>query len=490
MGSTDSTCAGRDAGAEFIYTVMPSGASSGPLFQQGYVYPNCKDLCMGYLNDQVKGKQNILVAYYRQGVGHFLDIYEITNSTSAPLVLDTTFTLSKSPAYGRISMDTHDPLLGIVIVWQKPGTGIQAMVSNAGVWSGITTLSGTVDESAPDVAFSHSTGPPVGPLNAHFVYRNKTTGFVTTSSLDWPLLQTVPFLTTATMTPVIEDINTDPSVLAARSNMVIDCPDHYPDEDWAYTYTDGVGVFVRLRIGPNMRMLRVNDGSLGNADMVGPGIFFADNPTINFSGPMGIYVGWYSRFLSGDSHYIGLRMSPDGNSLFSAPDYMRLPNSVSAYSFSNSGVAFSKMNDINNGINPKFMYATFFKQKAGVPAYTLHHTFHPWFNPLFGTGGGNTYQCPGAQNDKPLAIPAKTKVYPNPFYNSIATVVDVPAAGTAELRLIDITGRLVVQQVKSLGKGTQIVRLDGLEQLTAGTYSLSIIVNGKNKGSQMVVKQK
>ncbi len=489
FGSADvylSTWSNRGDG-EMILTIFSPGASTGPLFRQGYPYKGCRDLCVGYVQNMNTGKRNVLVAYYKQGVGHFLDIYEITNSTSAPLVLNTTHTLSNSPAYSRITMDTHDPLLAAVIAWELPGTGIQTIVCQAGTWSGITTLNGTADELAPDVAFSHANGP----LNAHFVYKNSITGAITTSSLDWPLLLTIPFSLTATMSPVIEDVNTDPGAINSTSNMVIDCPDHYNDEDWAYTYTDGAEVFVRMRFVGNLQTIHVNNGSLGNASLVGPSIFYAHNPTINFSGIGGIYVGWYCRYAGGDSHYIGLRMTHDGSSCMSAPDYMRLPNSVSSYSYSNSGVAFSKMNDLGLNICPQFMYATYFTEKSGAPGtYILHHAFHPWFNAFFGTGSGKTYTCNGGHNEQALAAPAKLNVYPNPFYNALATAITMNDAGTAELVLTDITGRRVTQQTKALVKGEQVVRLDGLEQVPAGTYSLNVTVDGKNKGSQMVVKQK
>ncbi|PSK90369.1 T9SS type A sorting domain-containing protein [Taibaiella chishuiensis] len=475
---------------EFIFTVLPSGASTGPLFQQGYPYSGCRDLCVGYVQNKGTGQQNVLVAYYKLGVGHCLDEYDITGSTSMPLVLNTTYTLSSTPVYGRITMDTHDPLQAVVIAWEKHGTGIQTIVCQSGSWSGITTLGGTADESAPDVAYSHANGP----LNAHFVYKNRNTGVVTTASLDWPLLLTVPFSNTATMAPVIEDVNTDPSAINSTSDMVIDCPDHYADEDWAYTYTDGIGVFVRMRFLGNLQTTYVNNGSLGNASLVGLSIYYAHTPTINFSGNGGIYVGWYCRYSGGDSHYIGLRMTHNGGWISSAPDYMRLPNSVASYSYPSSGMAYSKMNDFNMTICPQFMYATYFTQKPGTPGnYVLHHAFHPWFNAVFSTGAGSGYKCTGHQDDshnsRSLAAGTPLRVHPNPFFNSLSTPVTLNEQGTVELVLTDITGRLAARQVKSVARGDQYVRLDNLDHLTVGTYSLNVIVNGKNKGSQLVVKK-
>lgn len=464
---------------EFIFHMMPTGTTT-PIFQQSFPYPNAIDLSIGYVRNLATFNYEVVVTYYMLGAGHFMDIYELTGSTSTPLVLTSTTQLSNATQYGRISMDTHDPLFAIVIAWENPGIGIETITCEGGAWSGITTLWGTQQATEPDVAFSHASGSD---LLAHYVYKDPASGTAITSMLDWPLLLTVPVGSTATMSPVIEDINPLPP--SGDYKLMIDCPDHSQSSDWAYTYTDGIQVFVRLFYSGVLNTAVVNDGSLGNASLTYR--FFANTPTIHYS-TSEIAVGWYSRYsqFGGDSHYIGISMWPNGAGLLNMPDYMRLPNAVFGHTYPFSGVYYSKMRDYQS-ITPNYMYATYFTQTTGGTTYDLHHAFHKFNNPVFrGDNGG--HECKPGPSKKISSKPAP-KTFPNPFEKSITHQIFSDEDGFAALRINSITGQTMGDFNKPVRKGENTIRVDHLDHLNPGTYFLETWINGKKKHNRVIIKK-
>lgn len=485
--------------SEFVYQfTVPSTplaiASQGSFFYQGVA-----DLKVGMVYDATIGDYVVLVAYYDyMGVnsitgqaGHLLDRYVINGPPGSPLNWFNQIQLSTSPQYGRISMDSHKDY-GVAIAWEHPGVGIETMVGNAGSWSGVTTLDFTIGETGPDVAFSHSNGP----LNVHFAYQDPAANTITESVMDWTLLLSVPFGGTALTPPNIEDIDFVPSPV---SNLVLDCPDHYGVENWAYTYTDGHRVYVR-HIDYNTTGVPfttvVNDGSLGNAPIIGN--FLAFNPTLHYGdGAMGgvtgqISVGWYCIYGltgSGDSHYIALEMREDGSSLLSAPDYNRLPNSVNAYAYPFSGISFSKMSDVP--IAPDFLYTTYFVETPfGSGSYELHHAFHKWNNPLFrGVKPDPVHPECSSPAKKAIAQVSRLSVYPNPFLNTFTSKVALKEAGMVTMVLTDISGKVVAQEKTWQPMGEQLVTMNRLGHLAQGNYLLSTKVNGLNQGTQVMIKK-
>lgn len=480
------------ATSEFIYQFTNPSNPTSILSQGSFNYTDATDLGVGILWDSSIGDYVVLVSYYRYGApGHFVDIYKMTGSPGAPLALSTTLTLSSSPTYGRIRMDSHKTY-GIAITWDNPGVGIETIVCDFGNWSGITTLAGTNSEASPDVAFSHSSGP----LNVHYVYRDAAAGTMTESVLDWSVLMSVPFGGTATMWPLIEDVNIVPFWV---SDPVLDCPDHYDVENWAYTYTNGDRVFVRFMDyhSSGLGTAVVNDGSIGNAPLARK--FKATAPTLHYGdggngGSTGqISVGWWTT--SGNrSLYVGIEMKEGGGpgSLINFPDYMELPSSLLPYTYPHTGISYSKMSDGPAGLAPDYMYATYFTEKSpGSGVYVLHHAFHKWNNPVF-RGAGNTPpqlhpEC-GQHNQKALATVTNLTVYPNPFQSSLTNSISLAEAGVVDMTLTDITGRIVAQQKATLAKGTHQVKMDGLTQLSSGTYFLSTALNGKKGATQIVAK--
>ncbi|RYD95807.1 MAG: T9SS type A sorting domain-containing protein [Sphingobacteriales bacterium] len=484
--------------SEFIYTFTSPSIPTAIMSQGSFFYKYVADLEVGIVNDGSGGHQ-ILVAYYDYlgshsptgNAGHMLDIYKLTGNPSAPLGLANQIQLSYSPKYGRISMDSHKDY-AVAIAWDYPGKGIQASVCDLGNWSGVTTLAGTGKQKGPDVAFSHSSSN----LNVHFVY--KSTSAITESMLDWPLLLSVPFGSSVSMAPSIEDVDAVPF---KTSNLVLDCPDHYDVENWAYTYTDGKYVYVRhidFHSTATPMTTVVNDGvNFSNYPLAKK--YYADAPTLHYGdgaisgGTTGqISVGWNNRVHDGSiSNYVGLEMKEDGGTMLSLPDYMELPNSALPYSSGYTGIAYSKMSDGAGGLAPEFMYATYFTEVSpGSGYYKLHHAFHKWNDVVF--KGANDMKhdvnckSPSRKEQADLLV---TTTSPNPFQSKFRHNLTLNEAADIQLTLVNVTGRVVAQKTEKLGRGNHTMEMSGLDNVPAGNYILTTNLNGKTVGAKVMVKQ-
>ncbi|WP_222166540.1 T9SS type A sorting domain-containing protein [Edaphocola aurantiacus] len=413
----------------------------------------------------------ILVAYYRIGIGHFVDIYDVTNSTFTPVVFNNTVQLSNSADYGRIRVDgffQHQ----MVFTWEYPGIGIQSCaLDNAGSWGMVQTFAGTEYQHEPDVAVKHGGG--ANPARIHYVYHNGN-GVVTESTLDWNTLKNA---TSGVLSPVVEDVNVLNHTI---SNPVIDCPDLCSEDNWAYTYSDNRYVYVRYIdyfSTATPTSVTVTSGVLGNAPL---DVHETYSPTIHYglTDAYGIHptdnitVAWYVTDLSGTNGYAGIQMTADGTTLLSGPDYMALPNSFTADQYHGlPGIALSKS---DQQLAPEFLYATYYDYNPATDQFSLHHAYHSWGNTVF----------KGTAAPKAAAI----NTYPNPFNDRINTAVTVEGAAMVQVQLSDITGRIVSQKRQAVPAGTHQLQLDQLQGTVPGTYFLSIIVNGTAQQTQTLIK--
>lgn len=474
--------------SEFVWRFATPGSDPGILaniIAQGTVpFSSITDLEVGYVNVG-GGNHEIYLAYYRNGVGHRMDIYKLNAGLAAP-AFSSTMILSASPAYGRIRIDCHKTY-GVALVWQYPGVGIQTKVCNNGVWpAGVTTLCGTTANNfGPDVAFSHSSGP----LNVHYVWQDQVTGDITESVGDWTTLLTGPAAYCAT----VEDVN--PGVSTADLRPVIDCPDHFNVENWAYTYTpDNANIFVRFidyNSGTPPTTVSVNSGALGNATTLGmykvysPCLYYGE--AFTGGGTDHIHVGFYITDGSAFNGYVGIQMNEKGSALISAPDYMRLPAAFTATRYPlRPGVSYSRISD--PGLSPNYMYATYYDLSG---SYRLHHAAHPWGAVAFKGGQPVVLhpECGQQQSTTANRVAADITVSPNPFTDRVSTTFALQEAGIVRLQLMDITGRIVAQTSSVADQGTHRFSTDQLSSLPAGAYFLHISLNDKPVGQQKVIKQ-
>lgn len=464
------------AKSEFTWTFTNPSDPTMIAAQGSFLYNNVADIEVALVGDE------ILVAYYQWGVGHMADIYDITSNPANPVVFNSTVPLSTATTYGPIQMDGIKAGLA-VIAWVNPGVGIQTVAYDGWTgWAATTTLTGTGNEKALDIAFSNTTNAYV-----HYVYYDPTTGIITESQIDYMTLASPP----PTVTPTINDTNPIGVPSTGTFDLVLDCPDAYDVRNWAYTYADNatdISVrFVDHHSTGIPSTVIVNSGALiGCAPTTGYTVF---SPTLHYgTGSYGagngdqIYVGWYISDGNTYNGYVGLHMDESGTFLLSAGDYLELPNAItpSRYPFIDvigAGVAFSKVS--YGGTVPDYMYTTYYDYDGSN--YILHHAFHKWGDPLF--------RPASTQNVVQSSLENKVRTSPNPFSDALHTSVSLKEAGKVQLRLYDMTGRVVWQYQSALPKGQHQLTMNDVTNITPGTYVLAAFVDDVKIGTQTVVKQ-
>lgn len=456
---------------EFIVMITANFDPTNILYQESFLYPDCTDIQMGVSEDYHTKINYVLVAYHKAGVGHLLDIYEVTNSTSTPLVLNSTETLSTIPHHTRINMDSDLWSRRTLIGWEHPDEGIQTMVMYANQPNGITTLAGTQGASNPDVAINNVTGPTTPLIDwAHIVYQDKAQNTISVAAIQLGLLAT-PIGTNATVNAQVVDVRAVPDNVSPPN---IDCPNSLT-YGWAYTYTDGKEVIVRLREWNTYNTIVVNDGSLGNTPASQN--FTAYHPTLFYGNPLsgtgGITVAWYSVYPGTDAHYIAVEVTPSGN-LLSASDYLRLPNGIVWYT-PHSGIDLGRLSD-GDGVPYDYLYATYIVRDQNL-GFTLQHAFHKWNNSVF---SGNAK----LELEK---TPANT--FPNPFDTYISKNINVAEDGILKANLTDVTGRIVAQYNEKVSAGDQTFQIKNLGELLPGTYYLSTYINNNRLQTEVIVKR-
>ena len=70
------------------------------------------------------------------------------------------------------------------------------------------------------------------------------------------------------------------------------------------------------------------------------------------------------------------------------------------------------------------------------------------------------------------------KVGPNPFGQSINVSIESTSTGSTSICLFDMMGKPLIQKDAVIQKGSNVYRLDGMENLPAGTYYLRILHEG------------
>lgn len=454
--------------------IIYQGNLSG--LQGNYNYQDGSYLQVGAVFNENTGTMQVLVAY--QWAGFKVDIFDITNSTTDPVVYNSTIDLTPLFPYTnyfdhRIRMDCDKELGKVAIIWDNPNIGLQTIGCENGNWGNIKNINATAGEAGPDIAMFQSGSDHY----LHYVHHDASGTVVTKSIMTFDDLMN-PFI--PTIFPSVEDINLLSAPL--NSNLVIDSRGEDDAKNWAYTYTDqnALEVFVRFienNSATPPTTVSVNTGALGNASIYGQ--YNVYSPSINYDsrGSHGdeITVGWYNTNGSYNG-YIALIMRPDGSGLISDADYLELPNAVTPSPYpitSKSGIAFSKC-DADNTAN-KHLYTVYFDHDNSSSSDILHHAYH-----LRGFTRFN--------EQKKLDL-SSAKIYPNPFSDVLNTSVTLKEAGTVRLDLLDIAGRVVKQQEFKSETGTYPVQMSGLAEIIPGTYFLKTSIAGKAINTQTVIKK-
>lgn len=443
-------------------------------------YTDVQGLEVGSVRDIATNQTCIIAAYYRAGIGYFLDKHGIDASGNIYLI-NQTF-LASSPTYGRIRMDFHSLWSGAVawINTDPSVNAIQAQVYDNNAWSATSTFTGTADKTDMDLSLEHIDLTTGGSSykELHLTYAGS--GFITESSVNFYNLYTTPGL----YTPAVNDNDYIGGMYISRINM--DCPGFSIDGSrWAYTYTDNNDVFVRHydpAVAGSAQTSVVTAGTPGNTPITGQYKMFAPALNYEFSSftfgvPSDIMVTWCALDASGQTNYIGLKIDPFGN-LASNSDYLNLPNAQTPSVF-NPFLCGIALNRTDVKTPSPYSYATYFDIDPVTGGYQLHHAFHKWNTPYF-------RGLPG-ENEKEISN-ARISSYPNPFRDQLNLSVELQEHSIVELLLTDISGRTVAQTNHALEPGSQQVKMDQLSQLAPGNYILTILVNQKQAGVQKVTK--
>jgi hypothetical protein len=171
-----------DPGALSEVTIMLTNSGGiSPVWQSSIIYKDVQDIEVGSRRHPGSNETTVLVAYYQNGVGHFLDEYRLVPGGVTVPVNQTQ--LSNATTFGRIQMDFHALWTG-AIAWvnNSPGVNaIEATVYHNNVWSNPTVINGTANITDMDIALeSYTTGPSgASTRQLHMVY---TDGSIITES--------------------------------------------------------------------------------------------------------------------------------------------------------------------------------------------------------------------------------------------------------------------------------------------------------------------
>lgn len=459
------------------------------IINQGVVpYANARDLEVGYLN--VGGNTQMLVAYYSIGVGHMVDVYDLTNT--GPTFLYTN-TLSTSPNYGRISMDCHLEY-AVAITWEEAGV-IYTMVGlntpSLITFSGVLQIGGSKKDYEPDCAFSHTS--MAGTLNVHYSYYSPSTGVITEASYDfWTMI----YMGGGIVPVAINDLNlvgfySDP----LTTN--IDCPGHYDVENWAYTYTtNSQDISVRLidyhtTATPVTRV--INDMSVLGCQAINGNYnahpFPAYDPN-HSPGATSIYVGWYTTTTNpatmAAAGYIGLRMNESGTVALSPIDYLTIANNPT-WASQTHVLSFSKQDDMF-----PFLYTVFPEWDPTFPGYRLENKYHNWPTPQFKGEERHGFECNDeariAEFKKNIVTSSAIKAYPNPFTNVLG--LSFPASmqqSATSVVVSDMTGKVIDTYNGQVSKVNAHLT-DLSKSLSPGAYIMNVSVDGQTKQTIKVTK--
>lgn len=91
------------------------------------------------------------------------------------------------------------------------------------------------------------------------------------------------------------------------------------------------------------------------------------------------------------------------------------------------------------------------------------------------------------QPEEKNRVVSNLKVFPNPARDNIYIASDMPLASNSLLKVFDITGQMVINEVLNVNQGTYNYSVD-LKSLQPGIYIISLISEGKTKKTGKFVK--
>jgi translation initiation factor 2B subunit (eIF-2B alpha/beta/delta family) len=78
-------------------------------------------------------------------------------------------------------------------------------------------------------------------------------------------------------------------------------------------------------------------------------------------------------------------------------------------------------------------------------------------------------------------------VYPNPAKTFFVVKVNAQKEGNATIKVLDVAGRVVMQQNNRVTTGTTSITFNNIANIAAGTYNLQIMLNGEVMNEKLVI---
>jgi hypothetical protein len=420
--------------------------------------PDLIDLEVIILRDG-NGTYFIMASYYKNGIGHFYDLYK-WGMSSIGLVSSTQ--ISWQPTYSRISIDGCLTRL-FTIAWEEIGVGINA-IAGFGTGSGFAIggtaqIAGSSQEAFPDLEVYQDAAS--GNFNVSFVHilnnGGPGQGDVTMSDIN--------FFTVfggGLIFPTVLDVNPagfaywtpgslNWSVPATYGSLNLDRPDVHTADHWSYVYSDFNRIYAR--VGGSIVPLNtyvLNDGSMGQLSGSIAG-FPSYWPTISF-GDNGdeIYYGWYSGIAG---NYVATQIDAWGNLLVA--DYMEISNTTTNISPVQS-MQFSKQNE------DVHLFACYSMLNGGNDYY-IENKYVPW-----GSGSFKPSSVKGINAGKTVTV------FPNPFTDQLNISLSTELQSReVNISVTDVLGRTIGRHT-ALGSAINNYVNDVSRGLTAGTYILRV----------------
>jgi hypothetical protein len=83
------------------------------------------------------------------------------------------------------------------------------------------------------------------------------------------------------------------------------------------------------------------------------------------------------------------------------------------------------------------------------------------------------------------------KVWPNPFADKLTIAVTSDKAAKVQVRIIDNAGRVMLQNIYTVARGSNQLNLGGLQSLAKGTYIIEVIdEEGNNSVAEKLIKDR
>jgi hypothetical protein len=185
------------------------------------------------------------------------------------------------------------------------------------------------------------------------------------------------------------------------------------------------------------------------------------------------------------------------NITFEENEITSLSDIMSAFVFGQTGLVFRYNEYFTASNDPCNVYFVRDTTNDGVPD-VFYNTFHLYAKKMnidkTSTLGGVAYNASGCGTAllaaAPKEEPLQVSSFPNPVTDRLAVRIQQSKAGPVQVSLYDLSGRLVMTQIKQLPAGVQFMGWNNIkqQQLIPGVYLLHVKSNDKKEVLKVLVK--